>query len=145
MTEKFVFAVTFNDFLIELSVAERRVRLINVRIRLARRVYLSQSENGAQRSITKFMDAAGTAFTPPGRLSARRGVAVPLLPAAIIIIEFPFDSCLLPCAPNYRAGRREVQVATISALAIERREYVNDSAPAKLKYVTQSSSCTGRV
>lgn len=44
--EKFVFAVTFNDFLIELSVARRRDRLINARIRLALRVYLSQSENG---------------------------------------------------------------------------------------------------
>lgn len=98
--------MAFNDFLIELSVAERRDRLINAHIRLAPRVYLSQSENGAQRRITKFMDAAGAAFRRSGaRRTARRRVAVPLLPAAIIIIEFPFDSRLLPCAPNHRKKR----------------------------------------
>jgi len=107
--EKFVFTVAFDDFLIELSVAKRRDRLINARIRLAPRVYLSQSENGAAPYNKIYgrhrrgLHASG--FRRSARRAARRRVAVPLVPTAIIIIEFPFDSRLLPCTPNRRKKR----------------------------------------
>ena len=99
----------YNDFLIELSAAKRRNRLINVRIRLARRMYLSQSENGAAPYNEIYgrhkrgLHANG--FRRSARRAARKRVAVPLVPDAIIIIEFPFDSRLLPCIPNHRKKR----------------------------------------
>lgn len=121
------------------------------RIHLTPRVYLSQSENGAipyneiYGRHRRGLHASG--FRRFARRAARRRVAVPLVPAAIIIIEFPFDSRLLPCTPN-RRKKRELRV-TISALVIERPEYANDSAsailPTKPEYVTQSSLCTGCV
>jgi len=95
----------YNDFLIELSAAKRRNRLINVHIRLARRLYLSQSENGAAPYNEIYGRHRRGLHANGFRRSARMRIAVPLVPAAIIIIEFPFDSRLLPCIPNHRKKR----------------------------------------
>lgn len=138
--------MAFNDFLIELSVARRRDRLINARIRLAPGVYTLANLRTAQRRITKFMDATDAAFTPAAAFDGS-------------VCEWSNEEesgspIGTGCNNYYRISIR-LSFASLHGeppeeesslyLVVERPGYANDSAisPTEPEYVTQSSPCTG--